>query len=292
MTARGNRDQMVIATKFTTDYATYHTGKNKAPNHNGNHKRNMVISLRDSLAKLQTDFVDILYLHWWDYTTSIEEVMDGLDILVKQGKVLYLGISDAPAWVVSAANTYAAAHGKTPFVIYQGRWNVMVRDMERDIIPMAKQFGLALAPWDVLGGGRFKTKKQVEEREKAGESLRAAIGSSGGMSAQEVAMSAALEKVAEEVGVSSITAVALAYVMAKAPNVFPIVGGRRIEHLKDNIQSLTIRLTPEQIKYLESVQPFDAGFPHNFLGTGPGENFMMKSFLHLDFVPPQKPVGY
>ena len=92
------------------------------------------MSVRDSLRKLQTDWIDILYVHWWDYTTSIEELMDSLHILVEQGKVLYLGISDTPAWIVSAANYYARAHGKTPFSIYQGRWNVLRRDFEREII--------------------------------------------------------------------------------------------------------------------------------------------------------------
>lgn len=100
--------------------------------------------------RLDADFerlpTDIYYVHYWDYTTSIKEVMDALHMLVEQGKVLYLGASDMPAWIVSAANTYAMAYGKTPFSIYQGRWNVLERDFERDIIPMARQFGMALAP--------------------------------------------------------------------------------------------------------------------------------------------------
>lgn len=103
------------------------------------------MSVRDSLRKLGTEWIDILYLHWWAHTTSIEEIMDSLHILVEQGKALYLGISDSPAWVVNAANYYARAHSKTPFSIYQGRWNVLLRDFERDIIPMASYFGMALA---------------------------------------------------------------------------------------------------------------------------------------------------
>jgi aryl-alcohol dehydrogenase-like predicted oxidoreductase len=86
-----------------------------------------------------------------DFTTSIEEVMDSLHLLVQQGKVLYLGVSDTPAYIVSAANTYAKAYGKTQFSIYQGRWNVMCRDMERDIVPMCRLFGMAIAPWDAIG---------------------------------------------------------------------------------------------------------------------------------------------
>ncbi|KAL3447553.1 NADP-dependent oxidoreductase domain-containing protein [Aspergillus insuetus] len=268
MAARGNRDRMVIATKFTTDYKSYELGKGNAPNHCGNHKRSLHMSLRDSLKKLQTEWIDILYVHWWDYTTSIEELMDSLHIMVEQGKVLYLGISDTPAWVVSAANIYARAHGKTPFSVYQGRWNVMLRDFERDIIPMAIHFGMALAPWDVLGSGKFQSAKAMEERRKKGEGLRAMLGA-GEQTPDEVKMSEALAKVAAEHGIGSVTAVALAYVLQKVPNVFPIVGGRKVEHLHDNIQALKIKLTPEQIQYLESVKPLDVGFPQNMLGNDP-----------------------
>ncbi|KAL5336211.1 NADP-dependent oxidoreductase domain-containing protein [Aspergillus crustosus] len=268
MASRNNRDRMVVATKFTTDYKSYELGKGNAPNHCGNHKRSLHMSLRDSLRKLQTDWIDILYVHWWDYTTSIEELMDSLHIMVEQGKVLYLGISDSPAWVVSAANTYARAHGKTPFSVYQGRWNVMLRDFERDIIPMALHFGMALAPWDVLGSGKFQSAKAMEERRKAGEGLRSMLGS-GEQTPEEGKISEALGKVAAEHGIESVTAVALAYVLQKVPNVFPIVGGRKVEHLHDNIQALEIKLTSEQIEYLESVRSFDMGFPTNMIGADP-----------------------
>ncbi|KAJ5595553.1 aryl-alcohol dehydrogenase AAD14 [Penicillium hispanicum] len=295
MAARKNRDHMVIATKFTTDYRTYELGKGKAPNAAGNHKRNMMISLRDSLRKLQTDWVDILYLHWWDYTTSIEEIMDSLHILVEQGKVMYLGISDTPAWVVSAANTYARAHGKTPFAIYQGRWNVMRRDFERDILPMAQHFGMALAPWDVLGSGKFQSAQQIAERKKTGEGLRAIFGSE--QTEDERRMSEALAKVASEHGIESVTAIALAYVLCKAPNVFPIVGGRKVEHLHDNIQALSIRLTESQLNFLESVVPFDVGFPNNFIGPDPKTTdgkpgLLLGTAAHLDFVMAPGAIGY
>ena len=124
--------------------------------------------------------------------------MDSLHMLVEQGKVLYLGISDTPAWIVSAANEYAISRGKTPFAVYQGRWNLMVRDFERDIIPMARHYGMALAPWDVLGGGKFQSKKSIEERKKAGEKLRAMVGPPE-QSEQERKISDALEEVAKEV---------------------------------------------------------------------------------------------
>ncbi|EXJ85634.1 aryl-alcohol dehydrogenase AAD14 [Capronia coronata CBS 617.96] len=274
MEARGNRDQIVLATKYTTPYRNYDIGPAKpkgAPqtvNYSGNTKKSLHLSVRDSLKKLRTDYLDLVYLHWWDHSTSIEEVMDSLDILVKQGKVLYLGISDSPAWVVSAANEYAKSHNKTPFSVYQGRWNLMLRDFEREIIPMARHYGMALAPWDVLGGGKFQTKKAIEERKKRGEGLRGLTGP-GEQMELEAKVSEALEQVALEHGNCSITAIALAYVMSKTINVFPIVGGRKVEHLKDNIKALSIKLSDKQIEHLESVVPFDIGFPNNFIGPDP-----------------------
>ncbi len=230
-----------------------------------------------------------------DWTTSIEEVMDSLHILVEQGKVLYLGISDTPAWIVSAANTYARSHGKTPFSVYQGRWNVMARDFEREIIPMARHFGMALAPWDVIGGGKFQSKKQIEERKKAGEGLRSMMGQKD-QNPQQEKVSAALEKVAGEHGIESLSTIALAYVIQKTPNVFPIIGGRKVEHLHDNIKALSIKLTDEQIQYLESQTEFDVGFPSTFVGesaeaTGKS-SWILAGSAHIAYPTPKKPVGH
>ncbi|KAL1884102.1 putative aryl-alcohol dehydrogenase aad14 [Diaporthe australafricana] len=280
MSERQNRDKMVIATKYTMDYASYRLGgPGTAPNHTGNHKRSMYMSLRDSLAKLQTDYIDILYLHCWDYTTSVKEIMDSMHFLVAERKVLYLGVSDTPAWVVSAANVYAEEQGKTPFSIYQGRWSVLERDFERDIIPMARSFGMALAPFGVLGGDRLQSAKQLRERK---DNVR------GGsdLTEEETLMSEALLKVAEQHGIESVTAVALAYVMHKAPNVYPIIGGRKVDQLKDNIQALSISLTKEQIATLESVKKFDLGFPLGFIGEDPnvtGHNWLHSTWANVAF---------
>jgi aryl-alcohol dehydrogenase-like predicted oxidoreductase len=222
----------------------------------------MNVSLRDSLVKLQTDWVDILYVHFWDYTTSIEEVMDSLQLLVQQGRVLYLGISDTPAWVVAGANHYAKAHGKTPFSIYQGQWNILLRDLEREILPMAISFGMAIAPWGSLGQGKFRRPEEVKEKKANGEVQRFMTEQTD----EEKAMSVALTKVADAHGLKSLTAVALAYVRSKAPNVFPLVGGRKIEHLKDNIKGLEISLSQSEIEFLESRKEFDPGFPGTFIG--------------------------
>lgn len=280
MGERQNRDKMVIATKYTMDYASHRLGgPGSAPNHAGNHRRAMYMSLRDSLAKLQTQYIDILYIHCWDHTTSIKEVMDSMHFLVAERKVLYLGVSDTPAWIVSAANTYAEDHSKTPFSIYQGRWSVLDRDFEREIVPMARQFGMALAPFSVLGGGRLKSASQLQDRKEA---LRGAPG----LTEEETLMSERLLKVAQEHGIESVTAIALAYVMHKAPNVYPIVGCRKVEQLRDNIQALSIRLTEEQIAFLESAKRFDLGFPLNFIGEDPnvtGHNWLHSTWANLIF---------
>jgi len=256
--------------------------------------KSLHISLKASLEKLQTDYIDILYVHWWEWTTSIEELMNGLHSVVESGKVLYLGISDTPAWIVAACNTYAKAHAKTPFCIYQGRWNVMLRDFERDILPMARHFGMALAPWDVLGGGKLQTKAHIKERVEAGEKLRGFGEMTFNQTPIEEKMSEALEKVADQVGVDSIQAVAIAYVMQKANYVFPIVGGRKVEYLNDNIKALGIHLSDEQIKSIEDVSPFDVGFPSNFVGNPIIGNYGIISMqnAHLQFQPDGKPIGH
>jgi aryl-alcohol dehydrogenase-like predicted oxidoreductase len=284
MESKGIRDEIVLATKFTTNYKSYAskgTEKN-ATNYGGNSNKSLHVSVRDSMKKLRTNYIDILYVHWWDYTTSIEKMMQSLDTLVKSRQVLYLGVSDTPAWVVSKANQYARDHGLAQFVVYQGYWSVLLRDFERDIIPMCVSEGMALAPWGSIGRGKFQSKKQIEERKKSGEKLRSMRGDQ--QTEDEVKMSAALEKVAEELSTEgeepySVTAVALAYVLQRTPYVFPIIGGRKISHLQDNIRSLEITLSEEQVKFLEEQVKFDIGFPMTFIGDDPHRSGETQSFL-------------
>ncbi|KAF5010399.1 hypothetical protein FDECE_3451 [Fusarium decemcellulare] len=278
MKERQNRDLLVIATKYTLPYRAHELGPGIALNYSGNHRRSLHMSVRDSLEKLQTGWIDILYVHVWDWSTSVAEIMDSLHILVQQGKVLYLGVSDTPAWLVAVANEYAISHGKTPFSIYQGRWSIMNRDFERDIIPMARHYGMALAPWGVLGGGRLQTKKSMEERKKLGEGLRRHY--SAEQTEQEVLVSEALETVAKEHGEDvSITAIALVYVLHKASNVFPIMGGRKVEHLEDNLRALEIQLTHGQLERLEKLVPFDIGFPASLTGEDSNATGETSSFI-------------
>ncbi|KAK4164407.1 NADP-dependent oxidoreductase domain-containing protein [Cladorrhinum sp. PSN259] len=261
MKKRNNRDQIVLATKYSTNYQT----RPQAPaggshkiyaNYGGNGTKSLHVSVEASLKKLQTDYIDILYIHWYDMTTSIPELMTSLNRLVSAGKVLYLGVSDTPAWVVSKANEFARCHGLRPFSVYQGRWSASFRDFERDIIPMCKAEGMGIAPWGALGSGRFRTEAQRAEAKKEGRQAEP--------SEAEVKVSQALEKVAARKK-TLITSVALAYVSAKAPYVFPIVGCRTVEHLKGNIAALEVKLSDEDIKEIEGAVPFDLGFPMGFL---------------------------
>ncbi|KAJ7062821.1 Aldo/keto reductase [Mycena amicta] len=277
MEKRNIRDQIVIATKYTSDFKTRQPGFLNKANYAGNNLKSMHISVEASLKKLRTSYIDILYVHWWDWNTSIEEVMTGLHKLVMQGKVLYLGISDTPAWIVSEANRYARDHGMSPFVIYEGHWNLLDRSFEREIIPMARAHGMALAPWDVLCAGKLRTDAEEQARRESGEKGRMLLGPDWERTEDEVKMSRALEKVAGEVGAKSIQAVAIAYVMQKAPYVFPVIGGRKIEHLLANVEALDISLSATQIEYLESILPFDPGFPATMIGDGTKPSFLIAS---------------
>ncbi|CEJ88025.1 hypothetical protein VHEMI04586 [[Torrubiella] hemipterigena] len=254
MTKRGVRDQMVIATKYSTNLVLGTNGPPIQANYGGNATKSMVLSVNESLKRLQTDYIDLLYVHWWDYSTSIQEIMQSLNTLVQQGKVLYLGISDAPAWVVSKANEYARNHGLRPFSVYQGRWSAATRDFERDIIPMCRDEGMGLCPWGALGGGKFKT----EEQQRAQEAR------TGELTEADVAVSAVLERIARREN-AVLSSIALAYVLHKAPYVFPIVGVRDMVHIQGCIDALSIELTEEDVQEIEAAIPFDLGFPHSML---------------------------
>lgn len=257
MATRQIRDQIVLATKYSNAYS----GKPDEirANYLGNGTKSMRQSLERSLQNLQTKYLDLFYVHFWDYTTSIAELMHALNDLVSSGKVNYLGISDAPAWVVTKANQYARDHGLRQFVVYQGMWNASMRDIERDIIPMVHDEGMGICPYGVLNQGRFQTTEGFKQREMNHEG-RNFIPLSG----RDKQVSAQLERLSEKTGYSLFN-IALAYVLQKTPYVFPIVGARKIEHLTHNIPAVEVSLSEENIAEIESAYDFDHGFPHTFL---------------------------
>ena len=209
--------------------------------------------------------------------------MHALNDLVQSRKVLYLGVSDTPAWLVVKMNCYARQHGLRQFSVYQGRWSAAERDFEREIIPMAIDEGMALAPWDAIGGGKFQSKKELERRKAAGEGTRNMMNE--GQTEEQIRASEVLCKIGAEHGIESPTTIALAYVLSKTKNVFPIVGGRKVEHLHDNIRALEITLTPKQIEYFSE---YKAPFLVNMLGSDPhhtGESFFgLTNYVHLKWV--------
>ncbi|KAF8264445.1 NADP-dependent oxidoreductase domain-containing protein [Lactarius quietus] len=282
---RGIRDQLVLSTKYSTNF------KRTLGSHMGNNTKSLYLSVEASLKKLRTTYIDILFVHWWDYTTSVEEVVNSLHVLVQQGKVLYLGIADTPAWVVSKANQYAKDHGKTPFCIYQGNWSVLDRSLERDIIPMVRSEGIALAPFGVLGSGKIRTNAEEARRRESGEKGRVISGSSWERTPEQKRVCDVLEEIGKELGTESITStVAIAYHLHKLPYVFPIIGGRKVEQLKENLAALDISLTAEQVKRIEDATPFDPGFPHTMIGNGTYDNYYAQSAGHCDRVPLPLPI--
>lgn len=215
LSLRGCRDEMVIATKYTVPFKFANSQRPGTilSNYGGNNKKSLRLSLQQSLENLKTDYIDILYVHSWEGTTAIEELMRGLDDAVKSGKVLYLGVSNWPAWVVVKANDFARQHGLTPFVVYEGRWNVAEREIERSVLPMCKDQGMGITVWSPLGGGKLKssTIKRPED-DKGG---RTTYGNLGGASDEMFEKCVkALEPIAERKGVTTTT-IALRYLTLK-----------------------------------------------------------------------------
>jgi aryl-alcohol dehydrogenase-like predicted oxidoreductase len=257
MAKRQNRDQIVLATKFSTNYQVYlgYEGRINS-NFGGNSTKTLHVTLEDSLKKLQTNYIDVLYVHWYDHVTSVEELMLALNALLNSGKVLYLGASDMPAWFVAKCNQYARDHGLRGFVVYQGQWSAATRSFERDILSLCEADGMGIAPWGALGSGQFK---KAEEDKEGGRKVIIPV-------TNAAAVSVVLEEIAKEKE-TKLTSVALAYVLHKAPYVFPICGGRKLEHLKDNTDALGLELNAEEMRRIESAAPFDVGFPLNLIGA-------------------------
>ncbi|KAI0700083.1 aryl-alcohol dehydrogenase [Cytidiella melzeri] len=277
------RDQIVLATKYTNSTERGNSAIKQQTNYLGNNVKNMRISLEKSLKQLRTDYIDIFYVHYWDLHTSIEEIMDGLHLLVTSGKVLYLGVSDSPAWWVVKANEYARYNGKTPFVVYQAAYSVVQRDAEREIIPMCRHEGMALTFWNVLASGHIRTDAEEEARRSTGEQGRK-FGAGWERNEDEKKVCKGLEELAARIGAKSITAIAIAYTMHKAPYSFPIIGGRKVEHLLANIEALSIALSDEDIKFIDGLAPFKIGFPGDTMGQyGTGAYpFLLSIFAAFD----------
>jgi aryl-alcohol dehydrogenase-like predicted oxidoreductase len=251
---KSDRGHFVVATKFTL-----FTGRDD-PNKCGNHRKNMVQALEASLERLGADYVDLYWLHAWDYTTPVEEVMRALDDLVTAGKVLYIGISDTPAWVVSQANTLADLRGWARFVGLQIRYSLIDRTAERELLPMARTLDLGVTPWSVLGAGVLSGKYN---RDKAA-SGRARNGAAKKERNLEIAQ--AVVDIAEEIGCSA-SQVAVSWVRQQPGVIVPLIGANNLAQLEDNLGALEVTLGTDQMERLEAVSRVEPGFPHDFLGS-------------------------
>jgi aryl-alcohol dehydrogenase-like predicted oxidoreductase len=252
------RERFVIGTKYTL------FNRKGDPNAAGNQRKNMVQSLEASLKRLGTDYVDLLWMHAWDAITPIDEVMRGLDDLVRAGKVLYVGISDTPAWVVSRANTLAELRGWTPFAALQIEYSLIERSAERELLPMAHELGLAVTPWGTLAGGVLTGKYRADRSAVGGPARYAGNASVQRLSERNLTIAGVVSEVAHETG-RSPAQVALAWVRARDPLIIPILGARRVEQLQDDLAALDLTLGEPQMTYLDEASRIELGFPYDFL---------------------------
>ncbi|MFC0032203.1 aldo/keto reductase [Micromonospora chaiyaphumensis] len=253
----GRRDRFVLATKYTV------SRDGGDPNAAGNHRKNLVLSLETSLRRLRTDYLDLYWVHLWDRHTPVEETMRALDDAVRAGKILYVGISDTPAWVVSRANVLAEWRGWTPFAGLQVPYSLLNRDAERELLPMAEASGMTVAAWSPLAGGILSGKYT---RREAADGARLATAT---LTDRDHAAARAVQEVADELGATP-SQVALAWVRARSRAVHPIVGARSVEQLADNLGALAVDLPDEAVRRLSATTEIELGFPADFIGQTSG----------------------
>jgi aryl-alcohol dehydrogenase-like predicted oxidoreductase len=252
-----SRDDLVLATKYTQS-----ADPKGSLSVTGNSRKAMVRSLEQSLKRLKTDRVDLYWVHLPDGVTPIEEIVRGLDDLVRAGKVLYAGLSDFPAWRVSGAATLAALRGWTPIAAQQVEYSLVQRTPERELLPMAAAYGLATVAWSPLGGGVLTGKyRKGETGRQTGMGGRLFHAED---TAQKTATLDTLEAIAVETG-SNPGRVAIAWVGAKG--AIPIIGPRTRAQLDDNLKAAGLGFTDDQVRRLDEVSAVSLGFPHELLAN-------------------------
>lgn len=260
--AADRRERLVLATKYTL--AT----RPGDPNSGGNSRKNMVRTVEQSLNRLQTDHIDLLYLHAWDGTTPVEEVLRAMDDLVRAGKVLYLGISDTPAWQVARLQAIADVRGWTPLVALQVEYNLVQRTVERELLPMGRELGLGVIPWSPLASGVLSGKYSKADLAPEGEGVAATrkgvAAVSGSLSERGLAIAEVVKDVAR--GLERTPAqVALAWTLRHPAVTSPIIGARTLAQLEQNLVALDVELPAEALARLEAASAVELGFPHDFL---------------------------
>jgi aryl-alcohol dehydrogenase-like predicted oxidoreductase len=250
------RDRWVIATKYSL-----HRDEND-PNAQGNHRKNLVRAVEASLRRLRTEYIDLLWVHVWDFTIGEEELLWALEHLTRTGKVLHLGISDTPAWLVSSANAVARVRGWQGFTAIQLEYSLKERTGERDLLPMAHALGLGVTAWSPLGSGAL-TGKYTTPTAPAGSRLAAGYPVEVGDRTKTIA--AHVRAVGERQG-RTPAQVALAWLLARThPAVIPVVGARTAEQLEENLGARDLILSEADLKELDDATASPLGFPHDFL---------------------------
>jgi aryl-alcohol dehydrogenase-like predicted oxidoreductase len=249
-----DRDRFVVSTKYGLSRGT------DDPNAAGTHRKSLVTAVDGSLSRLGIDRLDLYWVHAWDRYTPMAEVLRALDDLVRAGKILYVGVSDTPAWVVARANTIADNRGWTPFVAYQGRYSLVDRGVEREILPMASALGLSFIAWGILASGLLTGKYTGE----AGTGGRLEVVGQAGKEDRRVAQVVqAVGAVAADLGATP-SQVAVRWVLDQ-PGVIPLIGARSLTQLKDNLAAMDVELTDDHRARLEAASAIDLGFPHDFV---------------------------
>lgn len=256
---RDHRQSVVLSTKYTCTAATGDA------NAGGNHRKSMVQALEDSLRRLKTDYIDLYWLHVWDQMTPVDEVMRAFDDLVRQGKVLYIGASDTPAWWVAQANMLAELRGWSRFAGLQVEYSLVQRTVERELTPMSKARNLGLVAWSPLSGGVLSGKYHSGQGNGGRYQNQTGEASGRGRTGERVdRIVSTLEKVAAELG-KSPAQTALAWLRYRDVPVIPIIGARRLTQLVDNLASLEVELTANQVASLNDVSAIEMGFPYDTL---------------------------
>jgi len=266
----GHRDEVVIATKYTNSVSGFSGRPGTDANSGGNQRKNMIQAVEASLQRLGTDYIDLYWQHVWDQMTPVEEVMRAFDDLVRAGKVLYVGISDAPAWVVAKSNMLAELRGWSSYVGLQIEYNLLERTVERELIPMARDQELTVLAWSPLRNGLLTGKYLPENTQQAAaEGARMHNEMMKGFGVGIESSHATVREVvavAREIGATAAQ-VALAWLRYRPVPVIPIIGARKLAQFEDNLRSLDVTLSPEQLKRLDQVSAISLGFPHDFMNN-------------------------
>ncbi len=259
---KGKRNRAVIATKFSfNEFAG-------DPNGGGSGRKAIIAQCEESLRRLQTDYIDLYYVHVWDAFTPIEETLSAMDSLVKSGKVRYLGISDTPAWKVAQAQMLTHFRGWSPLIALQIEYSLMQRTVEGELTPMAQELGLGILPWGPLKGGALTGRYTRSNGEKM-QGFRGAR--AGNFSEQQYDIIDAVARVAAESGRDSST-VALAWLRTQPGVQSVLIGAKKTEQLKANLKALDLTLTPDQISALNQASKPVLNFPADFLAQAPSFN--------------------